>query len=391
MQDIDFKHFKPHALLPFIQFKEPIFLGPIVCAPVSNIQNASLLNKIESMGCLDATCIFHHDDIPLAQLDSVLVDGLSLIYFSLMYKDLYNDNKLPRLYPFTKVVLLDRELTDNKLCVSAKKEKVDIINPKMVQTLGDLLSEIYMSNKPSHDLQKVVRAIRFFIDRMHNKVENIVAKGKNELHFEPEDAVFLSKSFETLFNIDGHQPMHVYKQQMRLMLDLNFSKPVELLWKWIDGFLAYAKLISLNESANPYFLDNENIKASYLHIGSKIFIYNVCYKLNLLDTSEIDARDLLIFFWPELGILRKMALVVIQLEQNNKTPSLNTDLDMLSNMYIKYVDQFSKKPEDTDKLTFIDSPKDSVKDYLETIQRIGEKFISPELKSCLTQRISLIS
>src|SRR5262249_4372330 len=147
--------------------------------------------------------------------------------------------------------------------------------------------------------------------------------------FEPEDTLLLASSFEVLLDINEKHPASDFRFKVRPMLHLKFSKPVELFWKWVDAFYLLKKQV-IHGTIGPqdYSVENPNFKVPILQIGVKLFIYVIYYKLfkmHLVHSNDddrfppphfkwIQPEEVLLFFWTEESLLRKLSLLLAQVK-----------------------------------------------------------------------------
>ncbi|MCE2982850.1 MAG: hypothetical protein LW832_04700 [Parachlamydia sp.] len=198
--------------------------------------------------------------------------------------------------------------------------------------------------------------------------------------FEPEDVIFLASSFEALFDIDDKHMASDFKQKLRPLLHLKFAKPLEIFWKWVDDFYdSRRKILHGGPLPDPQFKLNPNFDISHLLIGIKLFIYSVYYNLHLYgliksthedaysppDFKWIHPEEVLLFFWTEESLLKKIIICLDESRANNEENL--ADLHALMNLFSSMMERYFLRPEQ-DGILFIPTP-------LPAIQSMGEKIL----------------
>lgn len=423
---------KPYACLPFVEFtrKEGIALGPIHFWPSTDSEfhlsaNFSLkfknyLKKVnKEFAERPIACISIDDSVPIERRESLLIDGIYLLYFASNFRNVYYSNEILKLSSFTKILPASEELLQNKdilieiaIPESARERIACIswIDDEIAEALGKALSGVYESNA---DLSlfdesiRLIRAIRFFVDRFFSKFENLLTVGL-ELPpdlFEPEDILFLASSYDVLLNIDDRQASSDFRQKIRPMLHLKFSKPVELFWKWVDAFYILKKQVVQGVKPDYLFLANPNFSVPLMHIGLKLFIYVLYYQLYQyrLIASEtkdkfappdfhwIHPQEILLFFWTEESILRKISLLLMQIQQGKLTAENQSDIYLLSSLFVALMEKYYSKPP-SKYIQYLPSPEGVLDPYTTPILNYGllaNESLHPEFMGWLQKRCGI--
>ncbi len=424
-----------YACLPFVEFlkEEPINLGPIQFWPsarskhyLSDGFSASLEKYLHSIHKFpeegkSVVCISIEKAIPPERRESLLIDSIYLLYFASNFRNVYYSNEILKLSSFTKILPLSPEVLSQdswekiEASDSVFYEKTTCINwvdEEISIALGKALSTVYDPLKaPAHfdESIRLIRAIRFFVDRFFSKFENLTNQGlelSSQL-FEPEDILFLASSFDVLLNIHEQQASSEFRQKIRPMLHLKFSKPVELFWKWVDSFFLLKKqVIQGTPKPDDLFTANPNFQLPLMHIGIKLFVYVLYYKLyqSRLITSEssnsftppnfhwIHPEEILHFFWTEESILRKISLLLMQIHNNQKiSPENQSDLYLLSTLFVALMEKFYIQAP-SKYVKYIPSPESILEPYFNPILNYGliaSDKLHPEFLSWLKKRCGL--
>lgn len=207
----------------------------------------------------------------------------------------------------------------------------------------------------------MIRSIRYLVDRFFQKFVNLIDKGLNfsQSLFEPEDILFLSSSFESLFNIDDKDPAADFKHKLRPMLHLKYSRPVEIFWSWVDDFYELKRqMIHQGSSPHPIFKSNPNFEISHVMLGIKLFIYAVYYKLfeyKLIapihtddytppDFRWVHPEEILLFFWTESSIIRKLDVFIKRAQVNTDENELFAEISLLSDLFLSIYERYHLHP-----------------------------------------------
>jgi hypothetical protein len=157
------------------------------------------------------------------------------------------------------------------------------------------------------------------------------------------------------FSEDKRYTQHKFKVKLQNLLAVEYSKPKEVLNKWVAGFYELrSKIVHGEEMPDPIFKGNPNIEVSYIRLGVKIFV--VAFYYELIGNGWIEPnfgddwlkRDFLVFFWPEIDLLESIKGVLVQLKQQknfDKFPFLEIlDLEKLEEWYVKIYGDVAKHP-----------------------------------------------
>ncbi|KAF3362046.1 hypothetical protein PHSC3_001357 [Chlamydiales bacterium STE3] len=433
-------HKQLYACLPFVEFtrEKGITLGPIHFWPSSTAkvhlpENFSSLFEeyiatVDKFSAKDLprkaiACISINDTVPKDRRGSLLIDGIYLLYFASNFRNVYYSNEILKLSSFTKIlpaseeIIKDRKIwTKTEISEGAREKAACIswVDEEIAQALGKALSIVYdpTSEYSAFDESiRLIRAIRFFVDRFFSKFENLLSYGLDlpPNLFEPEDILFLASSFDVLLTINDQQPASDFRQKVRPMLHLKFSKPVELFWKWVESFYLLKKQVIQGISRpEDLFTANPNFNVPLMHIGIKLFIYVLYYKLyeNHWIASEstnrfippdfhwIHPQEILNFFWTEESILRKTSLLLMQRQQHREMSQENqSDLYLLSALFTSLMEKFYF-PSPSNYIKYIPTPESLLEPYITPILNYGllsRDLLHPDFLTWLKKRGGIIS
>lgn len=401
-----------YACMPFVELpalEEGISFGPITFWPLSSIDNQvhesfspllkDYLHRIirSKLPIQSIACISIDDAIDPDLREPLLIDALYLLYFAASFRNVYHGTEILKLRSFTKILPAYEEFVREKnnwekISLSKREEVACIltIDKRVCDALGEELSIAWQPRKSDSQKQdraiRIIRAIRYFVDRFFNKFENVCNAGlkMNSKLFEPEDTLFLACSFDVLLNIDDTLPSSDFRQKLRPMLQLKFSRPLELFWKWVDAFFLLKKqVIHGTQSPSDLFIDNPHFKVPLLHIGVKLFIYIIYYSLfkeQLIeakgDTAHkppdfkwIHPQEVLFYFWTEESILRKISILLMQKSSEENT----SDLEFLSSLYVTFMERFYTKQKEH--IGFQPASKAEILPYFDIIQDRGKDLL----------------
>lgn len=442
-----------YAILPFIELshEKPIHLGPVVFWPsslyetflpssehrsfksylkaITQLQIKDELNQVKTASTLlpkQMTCISLDEKIAAAKKEFLLVDSIYLLYFACTFRDLYYGFKVPSFDGFRKILPASAEFLRDQawetLFIEERQREptisLHLFDETICQAFGKMLTTLYLSSYSAasqsvlNPYQRLIRAIRYIIDRFTQRFINLFDKGlvfSIEL-FEPEDIIFLAASYESLFDIQEKHPSADFKNKLRPLLHLKYSRPVELFWRWADDFYeARRKIMHGDKLPDPIFRMNPNFEVSHAIIGLKLFIYSVYYMLfkNHLIHSEgfdvftppdfkwIHPEELLLLFWTEESLLNKLEMFMRRSKDLTQPTECYADIHFLSNLFIamqeRYVDNKKQK-----EVKFISTPlkmlKKPIQHILDLINQEDPqsplmRHIPPELPIYLMKRL----
>lgn len=372
-----------YAYLPFVKLAadQSIALGPVTFSPENNI-----------------TAISISLNVPPEKKESLFIDSLYLFYFAATFKELYHNTDIPHFKTFTKVLMANNR--DKDPSSSQPSIVIDQLDSAIINALGKALNEIYTQKEPNPQILRLVRSIRFFVDSFLENFENL-SEGTPLSHwfYDPEDTVFLSASFESLLDINEVHPVQDFKQKLRPMLHLNFSKPVEIFWKWVDGFYEIKKKIVKNgESPDQVFAENPNFRIPYLYLGVKLFIYtiyNQLHKHKLLDgNNDLDSTEVLLFLWPEENLLRKISLLMMEFEKSAHQEENAKELNTLSSLFAAINKHYFLNPQKHPHIQYIPCDKSILERYAQPIINYSQEnaalhsLLNPDFLPLLKNRIA---
>lgn len=410
-----------YACLPFIELAHEscIEIGPVLFWPASkapehiqddNLQqfqgymqsiaqikariksnNDQLINTV-MLSPQGTTCISISKQIPADQRNQVVIDSLYLLYFACTFRNLYYGNEILSFEVFRKIIPASLEfIKDSKnweglhIEETNREETVCIhsFDIDIYSSLGKALSAVYDKstavNQEQIDGYKcLIRSIRYLVDQFFKRFVNLFSHGQSfsEELFEPEDVLFLSSSFESLFNINDKDPAADFKHKLRPMLHLKYSLPVEIFWKWVDDFFDLRrKIVHQGSSPDPIFRLNPNFEISHVMLGIKIFIYAVYYKLyqyQLITPIHVDAytppdfkwihpEEILLFFWTESSLLQKLSVFIKRAQEIPEDQELFAEISLLSDLFLSIYERYYLHPA-SDQVRFMPSPVETIRD-----------------------------
>jgi hypothetical protein len=454
----DFMSLKIYACLPFVELahEATIRIGPVSFWPSSKFRDFIEPSHVEafqeyvgSIGHIKArakmtdnemrlvttvrlppqgiTCISIDEQVDSSQHEFALIDALYLLYFACTFRDLYYTNEIPSFGAFRKLIpasldfILNKDLWKDLHIHEIHREEtvcIHLFDQEICEGLGQALSVIYSSQNessksPPDNYKRLIRSIRYLVDRFFQRFVNLFDRGLQfpEGLFEPEDVIFLASSFEALFDINDRQVTADFKHKLRPLLHLKYSKPLELFWKWTDDFYEVKrKIVHGGITPDPFFRANPNFEISHILIGIKLLIYSVYYtlfKYGLIHSDAFDSytppdfkwihpEEILLFFWTESSLLRKLALFIQQWEMSDKQEESKADIHLLSNLFISMYERYYKQGHRlNDGITFIPTPVEEIQKHISSILEVLEKnqissfssFVPPELPTILKERL----
>lgn len=415
-----------YACLPFVEFtrREGIAMGPIHFWPSSEAESnlredfstkfKNYLKKAnKEFTSRPIACISIDETIPEERKEPLLIDGIYLLYFASNFRNVYYSNEILKLSSFTKILPANEEIVQNKNIAIGEQSREKIaciswIDEEIANALGKALSNVYEPNGDRSNFDesiRLVRAIRFFVDRFFSKFENLLTVGL-ELPpnlFEPEDILFLASSYDVLLTIDDKQASSDFRQKIRPMLHLKFSKPVELFWKWVDEFYTLKKQVAQGAAkVDHQFTANPNFSVPLMHIGLKLFIYVLYYQLYQYhfipnttkdkfsppDFRWIHPEEVLLFFWTEESLLRKISLLLMQIREGKLSAENQSDIHLLSTLFVSLMEKFySQSP--SRYIQYLPSPEGVLDPFITPILNYGliaTEYLHPEFLTWLKKR-----
>lgn len=396
------------AYLPYIEFDfiDPIRLGPVLLQPATEKEiNAAGLHK--DLLKLKTATLLIDDSIPREKRSALLIDAIYLLYFATVFDELYLNLAYLPFNPFTYIIPVEKQekvlvkrIIDNTYTVSG-------LSLEVCKGLGSALESMYspntIRNEEFHEINRIIRAIRFFVDRFFDKFHNVLNDNVplTEQLFEPENIIFLATSFETLFNLSSQYPQADFKQKLRPLLHLKHSRPIDLFWKWSDGFyILRHKIVHGGETSDDSFRVNENFILPYSFLGIKLFIYSVYYRLlknNLMTSTDEEVyypphfdwlvpEEILIYLWPEKDLLRQIALLSREVIENPKNDELAADLTFLTRVYEFFYNRYLVSNQPNEHLIFTPAKSSVLKPFIEQILAIQH---NNEFCEILRKRLTL--
>lgn len=323
------KQYLPFACLPFLDLDtpHPVKLGPVHFHPSQTIGGAT---------------VFISSQVLEDRKSEILMDALHLLYFAIHYKALYTSSEHPNFEPFTNILGWPIKENLKKLEIMTDHEEtvyhLTAIDDTLCESLGDFLQVAYL--KKDEEARRVIRAIRYFIHCFYDRFKVPFAP----LVFEAEDTLFLTTAFEVLFNLSSDQPEMQLKHRLRSLFHLKFGPPVDVMWKWVEGFYNLRdRVIHHGDLPHEPFIANESFDFPYLTLAIKVFLYAVLEKLSPLHLlKEEEVTSLL---WSEASLLHKIATLSMQVRGKHLTLQQQEDLKELSTLYAYLIEHYYfKKP-----------------------------------------------
>lgn len=397
-------HYHLYACLPFVELEHEtsISIGPVIFWPASKYQKyvdkkdrQNFQTYIQTISQIKAkseegtsqwintikltpqvtTCLSISNEIPLESREAILIDSLYLLYFACTFRDLYYGNEIPSFDAFRKIIPCSVSFIEKKnnwedLFINEKYREVTVcihlFDPEMCQGLGKTLSAIYTPLQDGDGLKiqaykRLIRSIRYLVDGFIQRFVNLLDQGISfsaEL-FEPEDVIFLASSFEALFDINEKQAAADFKHKLRPLLHLKYAKPMELFWKWVDDFYEVKrKIVHGGETPDPLFRINPNFEIHHLLIGIKLFIYSAYYTLHthsLLSSTHTDPytppdfkwihpEEVLLFFWTEENLLRKLHFYLTQTGEKVSEEEKFAEIHWLTSLFVSMYERYYSRP-----------------------------------------------
>lgn len=408
--------FHLYTCLPFIELahETSIQMGPAIFWPASKFQyyvspslqpvfhsylqsiiqikakaQMQLINTVQ-LSPESTTCISIHDDVLPEQKEFLLIDSLYLLYFVCTFRNLYYSQEIPSFNAFTKVIPTYKEFINNKsnwedlhIEETDREETVCIhlFDQEIPEGLGKVLTAIYVmpSSVPKdvlNNYKRLIRSIRYLVDRFFQRFVNLFEHDplfSQEL-FAPQDVLSLALSFETLFDISDRYPTSDFKHKLRPLLQIKYSRPLELFWKWVDEFYELKKkLIQGAGDPDSTFRLNPNFEISHILIGIKLFIYSIYhtfFQYQLLSSKTSTLRvlpeEVLVFFWTEASLLHKLSDFFAQLAENQQQEELYEDIALLASLYIA-MQAYRDQKFNVTHVKFIPTPIGEIKEDIEKI------------------------
>lgn len=389
------------------------FLDAIVQIKTHHAESGKLINTIK-LSPSSTTFISISPSVPTDKRDTLLIDALYLLYFACTFRDLYKGSEIPPFGAFRKMIPASLPYIQFKPCwehhhiAEMDREQtvcLHLLDPPICKSFGKMLTALYEQEKnPCIEYPRTVRAIRYLVDRFFPRFVNLFKENLSfpEILFEPEDVIFLASGFESLFDIQEKDPAADFKHKVRPLLHIKYSKPVEIFWKWVNDFYEVRrKIVHGGENPGTLFKLNPNFEISHLSLGIKLFIYSIYHflhthhllhthssKLNPPDFKWIHPDDILLFFWTESTLLKKLCLFV-----ERHDPLLYNDIEHLAKLFTTMQEIYFINPNLTD-TKFIPTPiqelEPSIHHLLRALQKADSKlhkYLPTRFEELLRQRI----
>lgn len=251
-------------------------------------------------------------------------DALYCLYFATYAHQLYENRDTP-LFPRNEILTINAEAIDYEV----------------LKALGELLKRKYIDKDP--EATSLLQSILYFVDR--DMSHNLRVK-----------LLMLSLGFQVLLKLNPQFPEAGLRQELRPLLHMKFSKPIELLWGFVDQFYrSLKKALDGLLDERPYFDQNPNIHIPLDIVAEKLLIYTIYEKLfrsKLIkghegfpttpdDFQHIHPETVMLFFWPQDTLIKKFSLFEMPGEQ------YQNELSMLKSIWKK-----GKELEKTDRAAY---------------------------------------
>ncbi|NGX57709.1 MAG: hypothetical protein K940chlam3_00603 [Chlamydiae bacterium] len=414
--------YKMYICLPYLYLTEenPLGLGPIRFYPsskfddyVSQDEQKEIEEYLrESPSINKGTSICVHPDIREESIPELLIDAVYVLYFAATYEKLYHNYEPPRFGPLTQIVPASESVVKNPANRESLKSldlkeshilEISIQDDVMLKAMGEVLNGAFLEDHKLDQVEcrRIIRSIRYFIHCFHDKFRDLLGSGflMGHKHFEPEDFLFLVTAFETLFNINPEIPNSDFKQKLRPIIHLKFGKPLEIIWKWIDGFYAIKNEV-VHEGTLPdgTFRENHNFEVPYISFAIKLFIYSIYHKLFKMDLLPahvtesyrpiafhgIEREEVILFLWPEKELLKKISILIMQLTHGKVTDETVADVSMLAHVY-QHMLRYHKSLQDP--IKFIPTSKEELKKVVVAIENLSDDDFEYEGKKVHVQEL----
>ncbi len=409
--------YRPYLCLPYLILKEPkpLGLGPIRFYPSSHFDHGidedareemrKYLNHSPDANRGTSVCV--DPDIPKECVADLIVDAVYLLYFSSTYKDLYHNAKPPELGSLTQYVPTSPEKTKDPANIQSLKAlqlplrermEISLTESAMSEALGQLLSSSYQELGPCNpcESRRIIRSIRYFIHCFHDKFRNLLGSGSDVVDelFEPEDFLFLMTAFETLFDLDRDHPVSDLKQKLRPVIHLKFGRPMETIWKWVDGFFKIkGEIVHQGTFPDAIFRDNQSFEIPYLTFAMKLFIYSVYHRLYHMELlpgtagesfmplafEGIEREEVITFLWPEAELLKKISILLMGLTHGKVNTESLLDVSMLALIYQNTL-KYHAEECGVNGIHFIATPKEQLSPIIDAIENHAEEHFEFEGK-----------
>jgi hypothetical protein len=415
-----------YACLPFVELahESTLQMGPVSFWPASKYQefleidsHELFLHYMQSISQIKAriqsdqsqlvntvtlnpqgtTCISIASNVPQHLRDTMIIDAIYLLYFTCAFRNLYYGNEILSFEVFRKMIPASLEFIQERAnwegvhIEEINREKtvcIHLFDQEIYTGLGKALAVIYQNNTTLDqeivdEYRRLIRSIRYLVDRFFQRFVNLFGKGLNfsEELFEPEDVIFLSSSFESLFNINDKEPAADFKHKLRPLLHLKYSRPVEIFWKWVDDFYELKrKIVHQGTSPDPIFRSNPNFEIPHVMLGIKLFIYSVYYKLFQFklvtpihfdtytppDFKWIHPEEILLFFWTESSVIKTLNLFIKRAQESQVEQQLLAEISLLSDLFLSIYERYYLHPLST-QINFKPSPLEKIKENAQQI------------------------
>lgn len=266
----------------------------------------------------------------------MIVDGVYLLYFLAAFPHGQLERSHLPTDPFRKIIFEEKNAHgENRFFL----ENLDLYHAK---ALGYLLDEVYHE---SGERRPLLRALRFFVDRYVHPFGDALHQVSD-----PEDITYLELAFESLFDLEGANQVPYLKQQIRMLLNLKFGRPLELMWKCIEGFyVQLSDVVHGGGSEHEIYSANPNFSLPSRILLRNIFLFAFYQKLaakgwmpdlgedsfGFVRISGYDPLDIVVYFWDEATLLRKISTLLMQVGNGVVKAGTWEDLHLLSAVWEK--------------------------------------------------------
>ncbi len=349
-----------YAILPLVDMQTamPVHLGPVTFCAASMLGGDAPVKQ--------GTCVLVSEDVPSSEWHSLFLDAVCLLYFATIFPRLYVEGRALPFDSFTTYLLMSSSGAVRAEC--GTPFVVEHVDPEIAGGLGQALDLVYGDSPITADadpalVRSLIRAIRYFVDRFITRFEDL-AVPEEEVPSgcsQAEDIVFLVTACEALHHLGTQHPHIDFKHQLRPLLKIRHGTPVELFWKWVDGFFSLRHdLVWGKVLPDPVFRANPNFEIPYAYLGVKLFLYSVYHTMHdmelvpkysrgksdePLDFRWVHPEEILVYFWPETALLIRIWKLMHAIEKQPDREELRSDLNFLSKTFVYFVEHYYKPNE----------------------------------------------
>lgn len=404
------------ACLPFIQLRisKPLEMGPLHFWPAHlfpHILDSDLhtdfqrymehVRKVQvrapgkapidiaTLSLDEMTAISVHYKGTYESVHDLITDGIYLLYFALTFREHYRNGEgisfaaFCRLVPANATFIRDAVNWDDIHIMEHKRTPQLSFEPEKCPIFLWLGNALNQSLQGDENSRRIVRAIRYFVDCFRTPIDNPLSLDPDISHmlFEPEDILYLTAAFESILNLpDGTKRAHL-KQNLRSILYLQFSKPMEVLWTWVEDFYDLKeRSLAGGGVGKDEFTGNPNFRFPTTYLAIKLFIYVACIKLQMLEQKNqdfprsdlVDLKEIIALLWPEYNILRRISSGMQKVANKGASTKLfETSIYWIMQVYTHMHHHFIREDCDSHPhVVFSSVDKEDVETHLQAIDEL---------------------